>query len=104
MNGVGAWQSMGGSCRSAYFRLGGLLREHVPCRCVLALTATATRTTEAAVARALGAQLDCVFRDASLRGNLRLHVAHINGGQDPASCTLRTQSRAMQLERLSTVL
>ncbi len=89
--GVGAWQSMGGSCRSAYFRLGGLLREHVPCRCVLALTATATRTTEAAVARALGAQPDCVFRDASLRDNLRLHVKHINGGPHPACIIPRPQ-------------
>ena len=86
---------MGGSCRSAYFRLGGLLREHVPCRCVLALTATATRTTEGAVARALGAQPDCIFRDASLRDNLRLHVSHINGGPHPACGIPRPQSRTV---------
>jgi len=67
--------------RSAYFRLGGLLREHVPSRSVLALTATATRTTESSVAQALGVAPDCVFRDASLRDNLRLHVSHVNGGE-----------------------
>ena len=46
---------------------------------------------EAAVARALGAQPDCVFRDASLRDNLRLHVKHINGGPHPACIIPRPQ-------------
>ena len=72
---------MGVGRRSAYFRLGGVLREYVPSRSVLALTATATRSTEASVARALGIAPGCVFRDASLRANLRLHVAHVNGGE-----------------------
>ena len=71
-------------CRSAYFRLGGLLREHVPSSSVLALTATATRTTEASVACALGIAPGCIFRDASLRSNLRLTVSHVNGGESLA--------------------
>lgn len=66
--------------RSAYFRLGGLLREHVPSRAILALTATATRATEAQVAAALGVPPAGIFRDASLRANLRLHARHVNGG------------------------
>lgn len=58
-----------------------MLREGVPSRAVLALTATATRATEAAIARALGAKPGCTFRDASLRPNLRLRVQHVNGGR-----------------------
>ena len=30
--------------------------------------------------RGLGIAQDCIFRDASLRDNLRLHVRHVNGG------------------------
>ena len=56
-----------------------------PAAAVLALTATATRTTEASVARALGITPDCIFRDASLRANLRLHVTHVNGGEEHLS-------------------
>ncbi len=67
--------------RPAYFRLGRVLREGVPCRAVLALTATATRATEASVAQALQIRPGCTFRDASLRANLRLHVQHANGGR-----------------------
>lgn len=66
--------------RSAYFRLGRMLRENIPCRAVLALTATATKATEASMVQALGISPSAVFRDASLRDNLRFHVHHTNGG------------------------
>ena len=69
--------------RSAYFRLGRMLRENIPCRAVLALTATATKATEASMVDALGIIPSAVFRDASLRENLRFHVHHTNGGPHP---------------------
>ena len=70
-----------GSCRSAYFRLGHLLRQKVQARCVLALTATATRATEAEVATALDIQPENRLRDSNMRDNLRLSVVHHNGGE-----------------------
>lgn len=57
-----------------------MLRENVPCRAVLALTATATKATEASMVQALGIAPSCVFRDDSLRDNLRFHMHHTNGG------------------------
>ncbi|KAK9804407.1 hypothetical protein WJX72_011416 [[Myrmecia] bisecta] len=70
----------GHNFRSAYFRLGHMLRERVACRAVLALTATATRATEAAIADVLNIRLEHVVREASMRENLRLSVVHKNGG------------------------
>jgi superfamily II DNA helicase RecQ len=66
--------------RPAYFRLGRALADAVPCRALLALTATATRAAQADIVRGLGISPECVFCDASLRANLRLHVRHANGG------------------------
>ncbi len=57
-----------------------MLSENIPCHAVLAMTATATKATEAAVTAALGIAPQAVFRDASVRANLRLDVTHINGG------------------------
>jgi superfamily II DNA helicase RecQ len=57
-----------------------MLRENIPCRAVLALTATATKATEASMVQALRISPSAVFRDASLRDNLRFHVHHTNGG------------------------
>lgn len=70
-----------GPCRSAYFRLGHLLKQKVQARCVLALTATATRATEAEVATALDIQPENRLRDSNMRDNLRLSVVHHNGGE-----------------------
>ena len=57
-----------------------MLRTRVQCRAVLAITATATASTAAAVARVLDIQPDGIIRDDSVRANLRLSVAHTNGG------------------------
>jgi ATP-dependent DNA helicase Q4 len=62
----------GHSFRPAYFRLGGALQRDMAARCVLALTATATRSTEAAVCCVLGIPPAAVVRDAAVRQNLRL--------------------------------
>jgi superfamily II DNA helicase RecQ len=66
--------------RSAYFRLGRMLRAHIPCRAVLALTATATKSTQGSIVQALCIAPDAVFRDDTIRSNLRFSVSHSNGG------------------------
>lgn len=53
------------------------------CRSVLALTATATKATEADVAKVLGIQPDNIIRDSKVRDNLRLSVTACNGGMMP---------------------
>ncbi len=69
-----------------------MLRENIPCRAVLALTATATKATEASMVQALGIAPSAVYRDASLRDNLRFNVHHTNGGEldtpniEPLAC------------------
>ena len=67
-------------CRSAYFRLGHMLEQKVRCRCVLALTATATKATEADVTKVLKIDPQNVVRDSTVRDNLRLSATHFNGG------------------------
>ncbi len=57
-----------------------MLRTRVQCRAVLAITATATASTAAAVARVLDIAPDGIIRDDSVRANLRLSVTHTNGG------------------------
>ncbi len=59
-----------------------MLRTRVQCRAVLAITATATASTAAAVARVLDIAPDGIIRDDSVRANLRLSVVHTNGGAD----------------------
>ena len=60
----------------------------MPCRALLALTATATRAAQAGIVRGLHISPECVFRNASLRDNLRLHVRHVNGGAGHYACCL----------------
>ena len=57
-----------------------MLRTRVRCRAVLALTATATAGTATGVARVLDIPPDGIIRDDSVRSNLRMSVAHTNGG------------------------
>ena len=64
----------GHSFRPAYFRLGKSLRGDLQARSVLALTATATRTTEASICSVLGIPKCNVRRDDAIRSNLRLTV------------------------------
>ena len=55
--------------------MGRVLRNDIGVSHVLALTATATRRTEAAVASSLGIPACDVLRNASVRENLRLSVS-----------------------------
>jgi superfamily II DNA helicase RecQ len=71
----------GHSFRPAYFRLGSVLRTHVKAHTVLALTATATKATEAAVCSVLQIPSQQVLRDSVVRNNLRLHVVHATSGE-----------------------
>ena len=57
-----------------------MLEQKVRCRCVLALTATATKATEADVTQVLKIHAHNVVRDSTVRDNLRLSVTHFNGG------------------------
>lgn len=58
------------------------------CRSVLALTATATKATEADVAKVLSIQPEQVIRDSNVRDNLRLSVFACNGGMSsPCICS-----------------
>jgi ATP-dependent DNA helicase Q4 len=61
--------------RPAYYHLGRVLRDDLSISRVLALTATATRRTEAAVTALLGIPEAHVVRTACLRDNLRLTVS-----------------------------
>ncbi|KAL6777046.1 RECQ5 [Auxenochlorella protothecoides x Auxenochlorella symbiontica] len=62
----------GHSFRPAYYRLGAALKRMLPAKSLLALTATATKLTEAAICQSLGIQT--TLRETCLRENLRLHV------------------------------
>ena len=75
-------------------RLGHMLRTRVRCRAVLAITATATASTAAAVARVLDIPPDGIIRDDSVRANLRLSVAHTNGGARSPCATHMSAVRA----------
>lgn len=77
-------------CRSAYFRLGHMLAQKVQCRCVLALTATATKATEADVTKVLNISAENVVRDSTVRDNLRMAVTHFNGGNVLSYLLVRT--------------
>ena len=57
-----------------------MLEQKVQCRCVLALTATATKATEADVTKVLRISPQNVVRDSNVRDNLRLSITHCNGG------------------------
>ncbi len=70
-------------CRSAYFRLGLLLRQSIPCKAMLALTATATSATQAAIADALDIPPDGIIQDTSIRPNLRLRVSRCQASELP---------------------
>ena len=61
--------------RPAYYALGRVLRAELGISRVLALTATATRRTEAAVAAALSIPECDIVRAACMRDNLRLTVS-----------------------------
>ena len=61
--------------RPAYYHLGRVLRTELGLSRVLALTATATRRTEAAVASSLSIPEGDILRTAFVRGNLRLTVS-----------------------------
>ncbi|KAK3281350.1 hypothetical protein CYMTET_10857, partial [Cymbomonas tetramitiformis] len=77
--------------RPAYYRLGRLLREGtIQARCLLGLTATATATTEIAVARALEVSACGVLRNAPLRSNLTLSVSQEANKEQALLKLLRT--------------
>lgn len=68
-------------CRSAYFRLGHLMQERIPCNTVLALTATATKTTQQSIREVLRIPEESTIRESEVPSNLRLAVQDVKAGQ-----------------------
>eukprot|EP00898_Chlorokybus_atmophyticus_P007538 jgi/Chlat1/7786/Chrsp66S07247 len=62
--------------RPAYLRLGEYIRGRIQARCVLALTATATKLTVDAVMSTLGVPSDNIIQEEPVRNNLHLSVSH----------------------------
>lgn len=75
----------GHSFRPSYFRLGEILQRDFSVRSVLALTATATKATEAAVRSVLRIREDGVLREGAIRDNLRLSVVRRPTGTTAAA-------------------
>ena len=61
--------------RPSYLRLRPLLRDVLHARCILGLTATATKSMEREIISALGIELEGIIRSDILRPNLRLTVS-----------------------------
>lgn len=68
------------SCRSAYFRLGTLIKERIPCKAVLALTATATQSTQQSIMRVLDIPADGAIAESELPPQLHLAVQAVTPG------------------------
>lgn len=77
-----------------------MLEQKVQCRCVLALTATATKATEADVAKVLSIHANDVVRDSNMRENLRLSVTACNGGTFSALQLCHPLITAKDLQRV----
>ncbi|KAK9799769.1 hypothetical protein WJX73_003215 [Symbiochloris irregularis] len=86
----------GHNFRSAYYRAGRLLRQHIPCDTVLAVTATATPAVQRSITAALGIEEANVIRDASTPPNLSFAVTHLRPG------TTEQQARQKLLQLLGT--
>lgn len=69
--------------RSAYFRIGNLIRERIPCKAVLALTATATRRTQNSIRKVLIIPENSTVKELELPTNLRLAVQDLKTGVWP---------------------
>ena len=67
----------GHSFRPSYYRLGKVIRSHLPSQSILALTATATLTTEACITQILDIPKANTFRHKGMHPNLRLKVEAI---------------------------
>lgn len=88
-------------CRSSYFRLGRLLGRQVPCRAVLALTATATQLTRNSIRKVLNIPEEGLFLQGVLPPNLRLQVHRVPPGEWHLSTnTAPTDSQHLKLGRL----
>jgi ATP-dependent DNA helicase Q4 len=64
----------GHSFRPSYYRLGKVIRSQLPSQSILALTATATLTTEACITQILDIPKANTFRHKGMHPNLRLNV------------------------------
>jgi len=75
----------GHSFRPSYYRLGKVIRSHLPSQSILALTATATLTTEACIRQILDIPAENTFRHKGMHPNLRLKVVRMSDSDSSAS-------------------
>ena len=64
----------GQSFRPSYYRLGKVLSDEIPCKTILALTATATVDTERCIQRVLRIAPSSTFRQDAIRQNLDISI------------------------------
>ena len=80
-------------CRSAYFRLGSLIEDKVPCKKILALTATATKTTQTSI-RGVLKITDDPIREGAMPNNIRLSVQRVQAGKSAKDNCRSNSSRS----------
>ena len=68
----------GHSFRPSYYRLGCVIRSELPCKSILALTATATVDTELCMREALGISAENTFRCTEMKPNIEICVERLN--------------------------
>ena len=84
--------------RSAYFRLGTLIKEKVPCKTILALTATATQSTQQSIREVLSIPLGNTITDSAMPPNIRLAVQNVSPGRSyPSLDFIYTQHHTSKL-------
>ncbi len=62
-------------CRTSYLALNQIIRQRLGVKCVLALTATATKQTEMSICNYLQIPVDGILRYSILRDNLRVSMS-----------------------------
>ena len=67
--------------RSAYFRLGTLIKERIPSKAILALTATATESTQRSIKEVLNIPPEGSITESELPRQLHLAVQMVNPGK-----------------------
>ena len=76
--------------RPAYLRLNSILRGVLGVRCVLALTATATRSTQESMSRHLSIGEEGIIRSSPIPANLRLSASKVDNRREETVRLLRS--------------
>ena len=87
----------GHSFRPSYYRLGKVIRSQLPSKSILALTATATLTTEACIRQILDIPSKNTFRHKGMHPNLRLKVEAMSDAQCGSTSSLGDSNRKWEV-------